>query len=79
MNNQCLNDLAVGGRGRVGRLTMDGSMRRRLLDLGFLADTPVECVGRSPGGDPRAYLIRGAVVAIRLADGAGILLKEEGE
>ena len=34
--------------------------------------TYVECVGRSPTNDPAAYRIRGAVVAIREADGKDI-------
>jgi len=76
IDKRCLNDLAVGNSGRIAGLAMGGSMRRRLLDLGLIAGTPVECVGQSPGGDPRAYLIRGAVIAIRRADGRGILLEE---
>jgi Fe2+ transport system protein FeoA len=31
-------------------------------------------VGRSPWGDPSAYRIRGAVIAIRRADAADILV-----
>ena len=30
------------------------------------------CVAASPAGDPSAYLIRGAVVALRARDAAGI-------
>lgn len=49
-------------------------MRRRFLDIGLIEDTPVECIGRSPAGDPSAYLIRGAVIAIRAEDSASIKL-----
>lgn len=52
-----------------------GPMRRRLLDIGLVEDTAVECLGRSPGGDPAAYLIRGAVIAIRREDSAGVVLR----
>lgn len=51
-----------------------GGMRRRLLDLGLTPHTEVECVGKSPFGDPAAYRIRGAVVAIRAQDGRSVLL-----
>ena len=54
-----------------------GPMRRRLLDIGLVEDTAVECLGRSPGGDPAAYLIRGAVIAIRREDSAGVVLRED--
>lgn len=70
-----LNDLAPGQRGRVLSLDVTGGMRRRLLDLGLVEDTAVECLGRSPGGDPAAYLIRGAVIALRDSDSRGILIR----
>lgn len=70
-----LCDLEIGQCGTVIELCAVGGMRRRLLDIGLIKGTPVECVGRSPGGDPAAYLIRGAVIAIRDRDSADILIK----
>ena len=69
-----LNELSPGQRCTVVRLTHTGALRRRLLDLGFVAETAVECLGRSPGGDPTAFLVRGAVIALRSADAARILV-----
>ena len=43
-------------------------MGRRLRDMGLVRGTPVRCLQVSPLGDPVAYLIRGAVVALRRAD-----------
>lgn len=68
----CLNDLQPGQQAIVRELRSTGSMRRRLLDIGLIQDTKVECLGRSPGGDPSAFLIRGAVIAIRAKDGQNI-------
>jgi DtxR family Mn-dependent transcriptional regulator len=42
-----------------------GAQRRRLLDLGVIPGTRVEAELASPGGDPVAYRIRGAVIALR--------------
>ena len=67
-----LNELAPGGVGRV-----EGAMRRRLLELGLVAGTRVRCLGRSPLGDPSAYEIRGAVIALRDRDSAGVLVEGE--
>lgn len=67
-----LNDIGAGERAIVRNLTAHGAMRRRLLDIGLVNGTCVECVGESPHGDPRAYLIRGAVVAIRRCDAENI-------
>lgn len=53
---------------RVKALHLSGAIRQRLLDLGLIEGTPVECIGRSPAGDPTAYLIRGAVIALRGVD-----------
>ena len=71
----CLNDIKPGNRARVKELTSTGSIRRRLLDIGLVENTEVECLGQSPLGDPCAYLIRGAVIAIRSEDCRGILVQ----
>ncbi len=46
--------------------------RRRLFDLGLVPGTVVEAYFRSPSGDPTAYCIRGAVIALR-HDQAGLI------
>jgi DtxR family Mn-dependent transcriptional regulator len=42
-----------------------GAERRRFLDLGIIPGTEVVAELRSAGGDPTAYRIRGAVIALR--------------
>ena len=69
-----LNDILPGQHAYVKALAVTGPMRRRLLDIGLVAGTRVECLGRSPLGDPSAFLIRGAVIAIRAEDCAAILI-----
>lgn len=76
MNGQTrLCDVAPGQRASVLTLFSTGGMRRRLLDIGLIQNTAVECVGTSPSGDPAAYLIRGAVIAIRSEDSRDILVQ----
>lgn len=67
-----LNILKVGERAIVKELKTTGSMRRRLLDIGLVENTEVQCMGCSPSGDPKAFLIRGAVIAIRSEDCSNI-------
>ena len=64
---QRLSDLEPGERGRVTAISRAcrGSERRRLLDLGLTPDTVVTAEFKSPGGDPTAFRIRGAVIALR--------------
>lgn len=73
---QSLNDIAEGECAVVSRLLTHGAMRRRFLDIGLTEGAEVECVGASPMGDPRAYLICGAVVAIRKADARSVLIEK---
>ena len=67
-----LRALREGESAFVTEVWAEAAMARRLLDLGLIPGTRVECVGRSPAGDPAAYLIRGAVIALRGADAAGV-------
>lgn len=70
-----LHELQPGEHGTVIALETTGSMRRRFLDIGIIPGTVVECLGRSPAGDPSAYRIRGAVIAIRAEDSHSILIR----
>ncbi len=63
-----LDLLQPGERTILRELNNQGSMRRRLRELGFVEGTSIQCVGRSPGGDPKAYLVRGTVIALRRDD-----------
>ncbi len=71
--------IELGQHATVRELKNESSMRRRLCDIGLIEGTVVECVGQSPSGDPKAYLIRGAVIAIRNQDGKHILVEPKKE
>lgn len=65
-NNQIsLNKLPIGKKANVIALTSCGAVRRRMLDLGIINGTEIEPLYKSPSGNPVAYLIRGAVIALR--------------
>ncbi len=63
-----LCSIPVGTCARVKTLKADGSIRRRLLDMGLTPHAKATCLYQSPAGDPRAYLIRDAVIALRAED-----------
>lgn len=71
-----LSILKPGEKATVTNLLTKGSMRRRLLDIGLIKGTGIECVGKSPTGDPTAFLIRGAVIALRTADCKNIIIQK---
>jgi DtxR family Mn-dependent transcriptional regulator len=62
-----LSDLQAGESGRVVGLSpgLRGLERRRMMDLGIIPGTEINVEMRSPSGDPTAYRIRGAVIALR--------------
>lgn len=62
-----LSRVELGRKARVVGLlpSCHGVQRRRLLDLGLVAGTIVVPELRSASGDPTAYRIRGALIALR--------------
>ena len=62
-----LSSLSVGERGTVLGISKRcrGQQRRRLMDLGVVPGTEIEAEMKSIGGDPVAYRIRGASIALR--------------
>lgn len=69
-----LSGLLPGESCVVKTVNAQPEIRRRLQDMGLIPGTKVECLFKSPGGDPSAYRIRGAVVAIRCCDADDIFV-----
>ncbi len=63
-----LNQLPLYTKGMIERLNCQGNIRRRLLDLGFVKGASITPVLISPSQDPRAFSIRGTLIAIRKED-----------
>ena len=70
-----MSKIKPGQSAVVKQVDASENMLRRFLDIGLIGDTKIECIGRSPSGDPSAYLIRGAVIAIRSESCADIMLQ----
>lgn len=63
-----LSELAVGAYCQIAAVELQGLLRRRILDLGMIPGTPVQCVRKSPAGDPTAFQVRGCMIALRNDD-----------
>lgn len=59
---------------RIHELCSESGIRRRLLDMGLTAGASATCLYRSPAGDPTAYFVRGAVIALRQEDAMDIMV-----
>jgi ferrous iron transport protein A len=70
-----LTHLPIGRMAEVVNVRADGLTRNRLLDLGFVPSTIVEAIRKSPAGDPVAYKIRGAVIALRSEESCQITVR----
>jgi DtxR family Mn-dependent transcriptional regulator len=75
--HRTLADLAVGEAAEVLEIapTCQGPQRRRLLDLGVVPGTVVRALMASAAGDPIAYDVRGATVALRRGQAAWIRVR----
>ena len=76
---QLLSTLAVGKSAVVESVNTNSLLKTRLYDIGLTAGTAVRVMHQSPAGNPRAYLIRGAVIALRNADAEKITVRTGGE
>lgn len=63
-----LDTLSVGECACVSHLEAEGGLRRRFQDLGIICGVKIKCTGQSTKKDICAYLIKGAVIAIRKED-----------
>lgn len=63
-----LNMLKLGEKAIVLNISAPEIETRRLWDLGLVRGTTVQSLHKSPSGDPTAYSIMGAVIALRNYD-----------
>lgn len=60
-----LSDAQQGERFRITTLNIEGTMKRRLLDLGFVPGSEITVLQKSPLGDPTAYRVSHTTIALR--------------
>lgn len=60
-----LNQLPLDRNGIIQELNCDGNIKRRLLDMGLVKGTNIKPILISPSKDPRAFEVRGSLIAIR--------------
>ncbi len=63
-----LSELEKYEKAVIDEIKINGSIRRRLQDLGLIEGTRVECVLKKKKTGIAAFNIRGAVIALRRTD-----------
>ncbi|HWP67443.1 MAG TPA: FeoA family protein [Candidatus Limnocylindria bacterium] len=74
-----LSELPPGRRARLVAPADGQRIPPRLLDLGFVPDTPLEVVRRAPLGDPVEIEIRGYRLCLRRGQLRGLRVRPEDE
>lgn len=76
MNVINLSQLPLNKYGIINDVECEGNVKRRLLDLGLVKGTKIMPVLVSPSKDPRAFAVRGSIIAIRKEDAEKIKLSQ---
>lgn len=67
--------LNEGEKAVISSFHLPDSMKKRLVSMGMIPETQIECV-RIKKGSLIAAKVRGAVIALRIADAACILVRK---
>ena len=67
-----LRDAAIGQTVKVKRLTGDGPVKRRIMDMGITKGVDINVRKVAPLGDPIEVTVRGYELSVRKADAAMI-------
>ena len=74
METMPLTKLKLGITGFIKEINCNSSIKRRLLDLGLVPNTPITPIMKSVAGDPIAYEVRNIILAIRKQDADKIMI-----
>jgi len=72
-----LDKLKINKTAFIDNVDISDGFRRRLLDLGFIKGSKITALYKSPSKNPTAYLIKGAVIAIRDEDAKKIKISNK--
>ena len=75
MKVENLSQLSLNKNGRIDKIECGEGIKRRLLDMVLVKGTNIVPILVSPSGDPRAFLVRGTIIAIRKEDAKNIKIK----
>lgn len=74
MNIDTLNNLSLNESAFILENNVKGKNKRHLTNLGLSSKNKIECLYKSPLGDPTAYMIKNVIIAIREEDSKNILI-----
>ncbi len=72
-----LKDVKVGETVKVKKITGEGAVKRRIMDMGLTKGVELKIRKVAPLGDPIELTVRGYELSIRKADAMMVELEEE--
>ena len=69
-----LKDVAVGDQAVVKRLTGEGALKRRIMDMGVTKGVEIFVRRVAPLGDPMEVTVRGYELSLRKAEAESIVV-----
>jgi DtxR family Mn-dependent transcriptional regulator len=75
MGSMKLNDLKVGQRGQVLKITADSGIKRRLLDMGMVPGVEVKVEKVAPLGDPIDVIVKGYHLSLRKEEASAVTVE----
>lgn len=70
-----LKDVAVGDKATVKRLSGEGPLKRRIMDMGVTKGVEIFVRKVAPLGDPIEVTVRGYELSLRKAEAENILVE----
>ncbi len=70
-----LDRLKRGEDGIIVAVEGEPALRRRLLEAGFVPDSPVHFLMATPFGDPLVFSLRGTQIALRQSDARHVRIR----
>ena len=70
-----LKDVAVGDKAIVKRLSGEGALKRRIMDMGVTKGVEIFVRKVAPFGDPIEVTVRGYELSLRKAEAENILVE----
>ena len=74
VQDRTLRDVAIGDTATVRRLTGEGAVKRRIMDMGITKGTSVFVRKVAPLGDPIEVTVRGYELSLRKSEAESILI-----
>lgn len=71
-----LRDVPVGASAKVVRLTGEGPLKRRIMDIGLTKGTEVRVRKVAPLGDPIEITVRGYELSIRKSEAENVVVED---